>query len=113
MSDSENSYLDNSYTIRQVLTGDDIATGKRVPATRLTMTAMLADAQTVSALIHADPQITLAEVGSSGEYLGTIDGDAISVRLEAYIGQRIYEVVTDGASLRFVTLLRVRGVRAA
>jgi hypothetical protein len=82
-----------------------------VPATGLTVAAMLADTQTATTPIHAELQITLDEVGTTGEYIGVIDGSVIATRLDAHIGQRVYEIVTDGASLRFVTPLRVRSIR--
>ena len=63
--------------------------------------------------IHADLSITLDEVGAPGEYVGTIGGTAIATRREAYLGQVIYELISDGSSARFVTPLRVPSVRRA
>lgn len=111
MSDMGFIYLDNSYTVRHALTGDNTATGVREPATGLTVTAMIADTQTATTPIHADLSITLTEVGATGEYLGVIDGAAIAARLDPYVGQRCYEIVADGSSFRFVTPLRVTALR--
>jgi hypothetical protein len=105
-------YLDNSYTIRHAWTGDNLTTGEREPATGLTLTAFLSATQTASTPIHADLSLTLDEIGTTGEYIGVISGDAISTRLEPYVGQVVYEVVSDGTSARFVTPLRVRSVRS-
>jgi hypothetical protein len=106
-------YLDNSYTIRHAWTGDNLTTGEREPATGLSLTAFLSATQTASVAIHADLSIALNEIGTTGEYIGVISGVAISKRLDSYLGQLVYEVVTDGATGRFVTPLRVRTVRPA
>jgi hypothetical protein len=106
-------YLDNSYTVRHAWTGDNLTTGEREPATGLTVTAFLSAAQAAPTAIHADLSITLDEVGTTGEYIGVISGDAIAARLGAFVGQVVYEVVTDGATARFATPMRVRRVRAA
>ena len=105
-------YLDNSWTVRHALTGDDLVTGVRGPATGLTVTAFLADTQTATSAIHPDLSITLNEIGATGEYIGSIGGDAISARLVDHVAQVVYEIVTDGDALRFVTPLRVRAVRS-
>jgi hypothetical protein len=105
-------YLDNSFTIRHALTGDNLTTGTREPATGLTVTAFIADSPTGATPIHADLQVTLDEIGATGEYIGNISGTSINVRLATYVGQVVYEVVSAGASARFVTPLRVRPIRA-
>lgn len=98
-------------TIQHGLTGDDLETGHSVPATGLTVTAMIADHSTATAPIHADLQKTLGEVAGTGEYLGTISGEAITARLTSYLGQKVFEIVSDGASLQLVAALRVSSVR--
>jgi hypothetical protein len=75
------------------------------------VTAFLSVTQTASTPIHADLSITLGEIETTGEYVGVIGGDAISTRLEPYVGTVVYEVVSDGASAQFVTPLRVRDIR--
>jgi len=102
-----------AYTIRHAWTCDNLTTGEREPATGLTVTAFLSATQTAPDPIHADLSITLDEIGATGDYIGKIGGDAIATRLEAYLGTVIHEVVTDGASARFVTPLRVRSTRPA
>ena len=101
----------NSHTIRHALTGDNVTTGVREPASGLTVTAFIAESPVAATPIHADLQIALDEVGSSGDYLGVIPGAAITERLTGYLGQRVWEVVTDGQTARFVTELRVRATR--
>jgi hypothetical protein len=113
MSESAEIYLDNSYTIRHTLTGDDLTSGNRVPATGLTVTAMITDSVLATTPIHADLQLALDEIGATGEYIGKIIGSDIAARLADHVGQVVYECISDGSSARFVTPLRVRSVRSS
>lgn len=105
MSDTE-LFLKNDHTIDYGVETASLTTRVVSIASGLSgITGRISASETGSAI--GSCSVTLAEAGSTGRYFGTIGRSTIDTDLASYIGERVFEIISDGASIQAVRELIV------